>query len=484
VTKELIGKIEEPVGRIEVETTKPENGLYPCRIIRGDIKPDDIVRITSSRIKLAFFQERNSDWALSELFYESLKDSDRFDILETYTSTYEPEKLSELSKKLDAEAFLILSTPSKEEKRFLSVRLFWTEDTKIFAKIEEPVSPELFKALTPAEEFISAALAEAEPWGSYRLAGGELIAMGDVDGNGLSELVVSDGNNIRIYSFKEEPRELWVIKGSPKQRHLSIDILDLNNNGRSEIFVTSLIGEDKMSSFVVEYDLSQGYTKIWGEAPYFLRVLGKVLLMQRFDSFEIFSGPVYRGEWRDGYYLPSEALKLPQGVNIYGFTFVDWQKKGSPQLITFDDAGYLNLYDVDGHLVWKSNGAYGKFNLSFKRKTYSVVNPIEEWFIRDKLFSVNTERGQEVIVIKKIPVLKGVPGLGVKEVQVYSLWWDGTTMEEELIVKGISGAITDYWLEKNKLFLIAKGNFFTFIKKITSGEFSKGSILYYYNFTP
>jgi len=484
VTKKLIGRVEEPVGRIEVESTNPEDGLYSCKIIKGEIRPDDIVRITSSKIKLAFFQKRNSNWALSELFYESLKDSNRFEILEAYTSTYEPEKLSELSRKLGAEAFLLLSTPIRKEKRFLSVRLFWTEDAKNFAGIEEFVSPELFAALTPAEGFIPSIPTETEPWGSYRLAGGELIATGDVDGDGMEELVVSDGSNIRIYSFKEEPIELWFIKGSPTQRHLSIDILDLNNNGRSEIFVTSLVGEDKMSSFVVEYDPSLGYTKIWDKAPYFLRVMGRTLLMQKFDLFEIFSGPVYKGRWKNGYYLPGKALKLPEGVNIYGFTFVDWQKSGHPSLISFDDAGYLNLYDANGHLIWKSKSTYGKFNLSFKRETYSVVNPVEEWAIRGRLISVNTERGQEVIVVKKIPILSKVPGLGAKEAEVYSLWWDGTTMDERLLLKGISGAITDYLVEKNKLFLIARGGLFTFIKKVTSGEFSKESILYYYNFTP
>jgi hypothetical protein len=481
-TRELIGRIEDFVGRIEIKEEVAHEGLYLCRIIKGDIKSGDIVRITSSKIKLAFFQEKKSEWELSEAFYESLKDSGRFEILESYTSTYEPKKLSELSRELGAEAFLIFSTPSKKEKRFLNVRLYWAEDAKIFAEIEKVVSPELVKALIPEREFISIELTETEPWGSYELVEGELIAMGDIDGNSIKELVVSDGNNIRIYSMKEEPQEIWFIKGSPQERHLSVDILDLNHNGRAEIFITSLIKEDKMGSFVIEYDPSQGYKRIWDNAPYFLRVIGKTLLMQRFTPFEIFSGPVYKGVWREGSYYPGKVLRLPEMVNIYGFTFVDWQNKGHPHLITFDDDGYLNLYDDNGQLIWKSENTFGKFNLSFKRKTYSVVNPVEEWFIRGRLISVNTEQGQRVIVVKKIPILPKVPGLGTKKAEVYSLWWDGETMNEELVLSGISGAITDYWVEKNKLFLIAKGGVFTFIKKAISGNFSKGSILYYYNF--
>jgi hypothetical protein len=100
VTKEPIGQSEVLIGKLEVikEQEKSNEGdqkksLYHCRIISGNPENGDIVRITSSVINLAFFQDKKADWALSEAFYTDLKDSGRFNLLESYTKSYEPREL-------------------------------------------------------------------------------------------------------------------------------------------------------------------------------------------------------------------------------------------------------------------------------------------------------------------------------------------------------------------------------------------------------
>jgi hypothetical protein len=496
VTNELIGGSDEFVGRVEVEHEDAGDGLYLCTIIKGDIRVGDKVRITSSKIKLSFFQDRKADWAISDAFYRSLNDSGRFEILESYTPNYEPNALSELARDLDAEAVLMFSTPVKDEKRFLNIKLYWAEDVEMFGEIEEVAGHNLAKMLASEEEFIPTSLTSMEPWENHVLSEGQLIAMGDVDGNGIKELAISNGRDIKIYSLKEELQEIWFIEGSPEDSHLSLDILDLNNNGMAEIFVTSIVNsgktnktdgkiysdDNRISSYVIEYDGSEGYRKIRYKMPYFMRVIGKTLLMQRSASHRIFSGPVYEGEWDEGHYQPEEPLKLPAGVNIYGFTFVDWKDDGQSYLMTFDDNGYLYLYDDNGNIMWKSSKSYGQFPFSFVKRTYSMVNTKVKVSIRGRLISVKTERGQEIIVVKKNPVLQGVPGLGVWGADVYSLWWDNGVMTEKLIKSEVSGTVTDYWVEGKELFLIAGGNLISLIENATSGEFSKGSILYYYSF--
>ncbi len=492
VTKEMIGRTENLTGRIEALRKDASDGSYLCTIIRGDIKPGDTVRITSSKIKLAFFQDRKANWALSEAFYESLKDSGRFDILEAYTPTYKPEDLSKLAGKLGAEAFLMLSTPVAGNTRFLDIKLYWSKDTKMFGEIKEAASRNVAGITAPDEEFISSAVADTEPWGRYGLKDGRLIAMGDVDNNGREEVVISDGHDIRIYDLRDELRELWLIKGSPADKQLSIDILDLNNNGRAEIFVTSMTGPvpdnnmttsigTRLNSYVMEYDPSKGYVKIKNNMPYFLRVENKTLLMQKFAPVGIFSGQVYKAIWSGGDYQPERPLKLPEGVNIYGFTYVDWQNNGLIDLMSFDDKGYLTLYDADGNTIWKSSGTYGKFDPGFESTIYSPDGPGAKWFVRGRLISIHTERGQEVIAVNKLPVLSSMPGLGSKGAEVYSLWWDGDVMQKKLILSEIPGTVTDYCIEGNKLFLIAEGDFYSLVKNAFTGEFSKGGALYYYN---
>ena len=491
VTNKMVGYREDFVGRIVVTDGNPLDGLYLFTIIKGDIKARDIIRITSSKIKLAFFQSRKSDWGLSELFYNSIERSGRFEILESYTPTLKPEKLSELAEKLGAGVVLVVSTLLKEEREFLNLRLYWTEDSKLFGQIEEPVNRETAKALVRDEEIIFDASTDTEPWGSYSLAGGRLIAMGDVDNNGIREIIVSDGYNIRIYNLKEELQEMWLIKGQSNEKHLYLDTLDLNNNGTSEIFVTSMVNSNtaginsksvKIRSFVVEFDPSKGYGKIKDNIPYLLRVAGNELFMQKSSAHKVFDGPVYRGEWKDGQYQPERPLEIPAGVNIYDFSFIDWRNNGRTHLMTFDEKGHLNLFDDSEQLVWKSPKAYGKNPVLFKRETYSSGGTAEKLFVRDRLIPVKTGRGQEVVVVNWLPVVPLMPGLGIKGLEFYSLWWDGSVMNEKLILSEVPGAITDYRVEGNGLFLIAEGGLFSFFKKIASGEFSKGSMLYYYNF--
>jgi hypothetical protein len=498
VTNELIGNTETFIGRIEIKEIKEPDGLYICTPVKGDVKAGDIARITTSKIKLAFFQDSKSDWALSEAFYSSIKDSGRFEILESYTPTYKPEDLSQRARDINAEVVLFFSTPVKHEKKALNIKLYWAEDAELFSESEEAVSSDVAGMTAPGEEFISASLSDKEPWGSYKLAGGQVFAMGDVDGNGAAELIVSDGINISIYNFKEELQEIWSIKGSPGERHLAIDVLDVNNNGRAEIFVTNMTDESSIKtgdsgavgikddnsaikSFVIEYDPAVGYIRIKDNMPYFLRVSGKILLMQKFDAGRIFSGAVYEGEWKDGDYQPKRQLGLPPDVNIYGFTFVDWQNNGMNHLVTFDDNGYLVLYDSQGHAIWKSSKTYGKFKFSVEKWTYSVANPIAKKFLRGRLIPVKTGRGEEIIVVNKIPVAERVPGLGSMGAEIYSLWWDSGAMDEKLVLSRIAGDVTDYWITGNKLFFISKGNLLSFVKNAATGELLKGSLLYYYN---
>jgi hypothetical protein len=140
----------------------------------------------------------------------------------------------------------------------------------------------------------------------------------------------------------------------------------------------------------------------------------------------------------------------------------------------------LKLFDDKGDLLWKSSKTYGKLDLSFEGKSYSAVDP-KEWFVRGRLIPVKTERGQEVIIVDKKPIVEKVPGLGNRGAEVYSLWWDGSIMDEKLILDEVSGTITDYWVEGKKLYLVARGDLLSFVKNAATGEFSKGSMLYFYN---
>ncbi len=497
VTNELIGNAEDFVGRIEITGEDAVDGVYPGIIIRGDVREGDKARISSSRIKIAFFQDRKADWSVSEAFYGALKDSGRFELVEAYAPDYSADTLSKLAREIGAEAVLVFYTSDKDGKRLINIKLYWAEDSGMVGEIaEETRNTGVIPG--PEEEFISSVFKDTKPWRTFGLPGGLLIAMGDVDGNGTDEFAVSDGRDIRIYSVKEDFRELWKIKTEGEGNHLSLDMLDVNNNGRAEIFVTSAVnaemmhsGEGELSkddmsvnSFVLEYDPVEGYRRIAENIPYFLRTLGNSLLMQRYSSSRIFGGPVYKAKWNGSQYVPAVPLVLPEAANIYGFAYVDWKNEGRSDVMTYDNDGYLCLYDDRRSLKWKSEKSYGPFTFSFESRTRSLANPVVKWSVRGRLVVVKTDRGQEIIAVSREPVLSVLPGLGANKAEVNALWWDGSVMDRKLIMNEIYGSVTDYWVQGRELFLVARAGLSTFLSRLAQGELSGNSILFYYNFAP
>jgi len=323
-----------------------------------------------------------------------------------------------------------------------------------------------------------------------------LITSGDVNGDGKREIVISDGHDIRIYTSGHDLKEIWHIKGGNDEEHIYIDASDINNNGIDEIFVSSATGNTTFTeeitdtgsppegisavSYVLEYSRGDGeFRKTATLRGYFLRVLGGGLLMQRFNPFSGFIGPVHHGRWQDGQYVPSSHVTLPEGVNIYGFASVDWNNSGREEIITFDDEGHILLYDDDGQILWKSREGFGE-SLIKLRKEKTLSDPKGYVPVRGRLFPVRTEQGQEVIVMSRVPFVSVVPGLGAKGARLYALWWDGSNMHTRVLLDEVPGMITDFLVEEDNVLLLAKGNLLSFLKHMTQGELKKGSTLYYY----
>ncbi len=498
VTGELIGSTEDLTGLVEVGDDM-SNGSYRVSVIKGDIKSGDTVRISLSKVKLAFFQAREADWSVSEDFYRSLKDTGRFDIKEKYTPDTSREALIGISKEIGAEIMLFLSTPLVDNKKQLRVEMFWVEDSKQLSEVTAEISSEYIHELTRFEDFIAKSFVDKEPWSTFEFDKGRLFAVGDINGDGMKELVVSNGSSISIYDMQKEMQEIWTVENDLGGRHLSIDLLDLNGNGRDEIFITSIMDEDiasdligegtgsstaddgTISSFVIEYDPAEGYKKISADLPFFMRVTAGKLLMQRFTVREVLSTPVFTGKWEDGQYKQAAQLELPKGVNIYGFAYIDWKKDGNLHVMSIDDKGFLNMYRK-GELVWRSEETYGVPAISFKKLTPSIISDKKEWLIRGRLIVVNSDKGQQVIMVKRNQLLSKVPRLGSFSAEIYTLKWNGSVMDEELMLRGVSGTVFDYWVEGRRLYLLAKSGLFAFAKKAVKGEFARSSVLYYFNF--
>jgi hypothetical protein len=209
----------------------------------------------------------------------------------------------------------------------------------------------------------------------------------------------------------------------------------------------------------------------------FLRFLPQTgLVAQKFDGKEGFGGPVFRMLYASGEVKAGDELKLPKGVNIYDFVYVD--SSGTPgNVLAYDDSGYLNLYNEMGLRIWRSNDNYGGILTTFKKAAPSVMVDKGVWSIKDRLFV----RNRDSFAVKRIPLASMATGLGYKSSQIKTLLWTGFSMEESTLVDGISGAVLDYALAGDKLIVLSKPLFGIKFKNIMKGESPLGTMLYIYS---
>jgi TolB-like protein len=200
------------------------------------------------------------------------------------------------------------------------------------------------------------------------------LALGDVDGDGKTEVVFISNRRIYVYRFESQRLvKIWEKAGKRSERFTGVDVADINRNGRAEIFVTSLKGAgQRLDSFVLEWD-GDGFTRLVKGAPWYYRVIespegGKTLLGQKRTMDDPFVPGVYQLTWRNGEYVPEERLTLPKGTNIFGFALGDVMNNGQQMIVAFDKGDHIRLFTASGEQQWKSDECYG-----------GSMNYVESW---------------------------------------------------------------------------------------------------------
>jgi len=300
------------------------------------------------------------------------------------------------------------------------------------------------------------------------------MAIADVDGDGLNEIVTIDNKTIRIYRKKGPEIKLVYpsMVGKAANTYLTVDLADVNGNGIKEIFVTCYTGT-MLNSFVLEFNpKDKKFHKIAADLKVFFRVIenssGTMLIGQTMGMEKPFMNPIHEYIWEDGKYKEGRKVKAPLGASIYGMTIERLDNSSADMVVTLDSFDHLltceeteqsleSLQKLFGKSVCsRTDEEYGGSSnfFDFPKPSFASMPNIDTqplYYLNTRILSYDTNNDgkREIIVVKNMSPAGRVLA-NVKEFtssEIHDLEWDGAGLVENWRTRKIQGYVADYQIK-------------------------------------
>lgn len=329
-------------------------------------------------------------------------------------------------------------------------------------KKDEPIQgKKLSENISPLNPLFMRQLTGVESdryWRSPRIKGSiTSLAVADIDLDGKNELLVLLADSLRVYrlagKFFALVREF---KNGPSGTYLFVDAADIDGDGVPEIFVTNM-NNMTLQSFVLEWR-NGGLRYKAKDLPYYFRVqpnpkgTGSMLLAQKRDVVDAFEGPVYVMRYANEKYVPQRELKLNKWANVLNFALADLNGSGQPMTVVVGPSYDLRVYSASGERLWMSDDTYAasaKFILQPPNSDISDPGWEDHWYFlptRLVITDLDKDGRPEVVVVKNRDRMNHM----LEKMRLYysgtifSLAWNGMSLQEMWRTPKISGYVTDY----------------------------------------
>jgi hypothetical protein len=272
------------------------------------------------------------------------------------------------------------------------------------------------------------------------------LSVADLDGDGQQETAVVLDNRLMITRIADN--ELFMVAELDLPRRLQIltmDAVDLDGNGRAELYLSALSGYDA-KSFVVEFT-GESYEIIIKDIPWLLRSIAfpdqqgaSLFGQEKVEDVDSFYGNIFHVKRKGDQLLKGDEVSLPSKLNLFNFLpFKDEKQKLNYAYLSQGD--YLKVVSDKNETLWGSANYFGGSDTCYMpRKEFKdemlwpTCVPQRMTLMPGGEVLVAQNDGQRVV--KKLSQFKAS--------RLVALNWDGYSLLESWRTASQSGYLADF----------------------------------------
>ena len=291
------------------------------------------------------------------------------------------------------------------------------------------------------------------------------LALGDVDGDGQTETVFAGDREVLVFrSIDRQFAKVTTFGLDATLTIVSLDVADINGNGRAEIFINCRSKQFMPQVIVMEWN-GASFAPIHEERFWFYRVSRDAktkhtrLFGQKGRTDAVMMGPAHHLAWTEGGYQSQSVVPLPKGINIFGMAYGDVTRDGIENVVVFDRKDHVRVLGPGGKEEWRSFEPFGGGRTwlitveeyrNSQKQGYLYNDPMPDNFFwvsqRIILVDINQEGQNAVIVVQNADITKGVMARQrmYRQGHFECLAWDNLGLTGLWRTRKFAGYISDY----------------------------------------
>jgi hypothetical protein len=284
------------------------------------------------------------------------------------------------------------------------------------------------------------------------------MAVGDVDGDGLNDVVIIDPNTVYFYRMTDKKPTLVANYTLRNMEFKTVDTVKPANRTAARIYVTAQ-NRGSLASFALDFS-NDKLVPVVENFPYYLRVItyptrGPILLGQKKGLSTAYEGYIYRIEDKGDRLEAGERFGVPVRIPILGFCIGDFEGKRQPLIAAYDRDDHIRIYDTTGKRLYLSSEYYGGSDVLLRmvgqeerRDPTLSGTDAERVHLRPRIMAVDVDQKGVYQLLSIAHESKSRRLLALTKMlqdgRVVGLSWNGDALEQKWETPKIPGMVTDF----------------------------------------